>query len=671
MGSIANLLGILPDALGLSQQQDPLALNQIGGAPSTAGAAPSVAGVLGLGQGTPDDAGKLQDAIGLVDTWDHNQRMTKAERKALAEQLAGSLSKDPIDPKSYEMKTAESMGLPSLDEQYKKIAAAQQALEARNKIPLDTLIKQQVGTMDQMYAQKWKERYGSGKTGTAMAFLEDLMGGLGGDNKSAAEKLRAEVQSQYGVAAKGASDAITAQRNGDLSESSLLRQQGDLLDQQRKIADANVKNHLALTKQGIDRLRILANTVQADDTLDEKTRAAKISEGVDIFKTLFRGDPSIQSFNPLVEAIMATGTPEHPISQAAAQFEALDILQGLKAKGTAAAGPKIIGNTSTQTLNEKTGELTTNSRRIYGMPGATQGAEAPDTFARQRAEALGILAPTQPVKPMLGIGQPPVNTTVPAKPIPGAATSTPQSAMEKIADEIFANPDNERLVPTDRLSRMSVERIFRDKYGLPLPKPAGDADRKLEQTSRNGITKIDRALEILQDKDLWKRIGPVMGRVGVAEAASGATLPDMSPADTEKMKAFQDSLNYIYFIEGQNLLKGRPSTKLMEVLKNSSPRVTETLPMLVGDLKQVKAAALDNLKGVENTRFGGSTTRPAWPENPSADFGYIKPESISVNPRVNASISEGESSEVTNPKTGKRAIIRKYKGTVQRISNWY
>src|SRR5215831_5746737 len=86
--------------------------------------------------------------------------------------------------------------------------------------------------------------------------------------------------------------------------------------------------------------------------------------------------------------------------------------------------------------------------------------------------------------------------------------------------QIKENPDSISLMP-DKL-RSTVGVAFNKQYGLPLPKPLEGQGKAQETAARIAQDNIAYVRNVLNNPEIAKQIGPILGRLGEAEQATGA-----------------------------------------------------------------------------------------------------------------------------------------------------
>lgn len=173
--------------------------------------------------------------------------------------------------------------------------------------------------------------------------------------------------------------------------------------------------------------------------------------------------------------------------------------------------------------------------------------------------------------------------------------------------QIYDNPDSANMVP-EKL-RGQVGQLFTQTYNLPMPKPLTGEALTSENAARKTLDNAAFVRNAIQDPEIQKRIGPVLGRLGEIEQDVGATA-GLSPATAQKAQELRTRLRYMLFQEGKAIIGGRIPTGLMSELQKASPSDKMNIDMLKGALSGAEGAAKDTLDSNEQQRFGAGHMRP-------------------------------------------------------------
>lgn len=175
-------------------------------------------------------------------------------------------------------------------------------------------------------------------------------------------------------------------------------------------------------------------------------------------------------------------------------------------------------------------------------------------------------------------------------------------AVKGWAASLAQNPDAAASVPP--ALRNAVQQQFQQNTGLPFPKPLTGQAVDQERSARSVMDTLRQINEDAQDPEIQSRIGPILGRLGNAEQATGAAV-GLSPSAEAKAQRLRTNMRYMVFGEGKALMGGRLPQNLMSALESSSPSVKMDGPTLNGAMSGVQDAAMRALDTADQQRFGG------------------------------------------------------------------
>jgi len=162
-----------------------------------------------------------------------------------------------------------------------------------------------------------------------------------------------------------------------------------------------------------------------------------------------------------------------------------------------------------------------------------------------------------------------------------------------------------------------VALAWQQATGLPIPVKLSAELQKTDELGQVALQHVTNIRSILQDPAIQQRIGPILGRLGQAEMGVGATT-GLTPEQAQKAQDLRGSMTYLFMREGKALFGGRPPQQLMSMLEKTSPRVSETAPLIQGSLDAVERSARSGILTAEKQRFGGQTRPGFTPGFPNA-----------------------------------------------------
>ncbi len=164
------------------------------------------------------------------------------------------------------------------------------------------------------------------------------------------------------------------------------------------------------------------------------------------------------------------------------------------------------------------------------------------------------------------------------------------------------NPDSIKEMPPEL--RSNVGKGFTKATGLPLPTAASEQSKQTETAARNALDGAKFIQDALQNPEIRKNIGPILGRLGEAEQAIG-TAARLSPEAEKLAQELRTRMRYFVFQEGKALLSGRLPQQLMKELEKSSANPRMDANMLQGALNGAVGNAQSVMDNVDRQRFGG------------------------------------------------------------------
>jgi hypothetical protein len=166
------------------------------------------------------------------------------------------------------------------------------------------------------------------------------------------------------------------------------------------------------------------------------------------------------------------------------------------------------------------------------------------------------------------------------------------------------NPDLIKELPPEL--RSSVGQGFLRTTGLPLPTTL-DATTKTQETSaRNALDSVQYMRTAMQNPEVAKQLGKIMGRLGNVEQKVG-TAVGLSPEATQLAQELRSRMRMFIFQEGKTFMQGgRVSPSLIEALESSVPNPKMDPDILTGALNAAEGNAQTVLDNVDRERFGGN-----------------------------------------------------------------
>jgi hypothetical protein len=164
------------------------------------------------------------------------------------------------------------------------------------------------------------------------------------------------------------------------------------------------------------------------------------------------------------------------------------------------------------------------------------------------------------------------------------------------------NPDSIKEMPAEL--RSTVGQGFSQATGLPLPTPLSANGQTSETAARNALDGIAAIRDALQNPEVQKRLGPILGRLGEVEQDAGSTV-GMSPAGAKAAQELRTRMRYFVMQEGKAILGGRLPQNLMNEMSKSSANVAMDAPTLAGAMQGAEDNAKSILDNNDKQRFGG------------------------------------------------------------------
>jgi hypothetical protein len=170
------------------------------------------------------------------------------------------------------------------------------------------------------------------------------------------------------------------------------------------------------------------------------------------------------------------------------------------------------------------------------------------------------------------------------------------------AQQLQDNPDSIKEMPPEL--RSSVGQMFKNKTGLPLPTALSNTGQTQETAARNALDGVSFIRQALQNPEIRKQVGPILGRLGDAEQAYGSAV-GLSPEAAKLAQELRTRMRYFVFQEGKAVLGGRLPQQLMGEMEKSSANVHMDPSMLEGALSGAEGNANSILDNNDRQRFGG------------------------------------------------------------------
>jgi hypothetical protein len=186
------------------------------------------------------------------------------------------------------------------------------------------------------------------------------------------------------------------------------------------------------------------------------------------------------------------------------------------------------------------------------------------------------------------------------------------NTVESLVQQVYAHPDSAKDVPADM--RAAVIGRFRQQFGIPFPTPLEGASLQQEGAAKSTQADIDWIRNALQNPNIAKNVGPLMGNIGNIEQALG-TATGLTGADAQQAQEFRTRMRMMLANEA-GAMRARINPKVMDDLASSSGRVNMDADMLKGALDGVEGYTKNKLDTFERQRFGGQM-RPPSARNPA------------------------------------------------------
>ena len=190
--------------------------------------------------------------------------------------------------------------------------------------------------------------------------------------------------------------------------------------------------------------------------------------------------------------------------------------------------------------------------------------------------------------------------------------------------QLQQNPDSIAEMPAEL--RSVVGKGFTAATGLPLPTKVGEAAKTQETAARNALDGAQFIEKALQNPEIRANLGPIMGRLGLAEQTLGSA-PQLSPEASALAQELRTRMRYFVFQEGKAILGGRLPQQLMKELESSSANPRMDTAMLEGAIRGAVDNAQSVMENVDKQRFGGKAR--------SATVRGAVPTAVSV-PEINS-----------------------------------
>jgi hypothetical protein len=174
--------------------------------------------------------------------------------------------------------------------------------------------------------------------------------------------------------------------------------------------------------------------------------------------------------------------------------------------------------------------------------------------------------------------------------------------VDKMDPSQGGDPDDWWNVPNEIRTQVKVRAVQR---GVPTPTRKLPTEMKNKEESADMALSAIDALSVLAEArpDL---IGPVMGRLGLAEQAFGSSFRD--PNDVQTAQEMRTRMIYLLGLESKALYGGRAAHQLQEKLEKGSAGPQQDLSLMRGSITAMRWHA-NNVRGEGAAyRFGGMQT---------------------------------------------------------------
>lgn len=181
---------------------------------------------------------------------------------------------------------------------------------------------------------------------------------------------------------------------------------------------------------------------------------------------------------------------------------------------------------------------------------------------------------------------------------------------ESAVEQIYANPDSVREVLSKIPAGMypRVQALMQSKHGMPLPVPLEGTAKQQESAGNRTLADITWIRGALQNPNIAKNIGPILGRLQNVEQATGEAT-GLTGADAAMAQEFRTRMRNMLADEAGALYR-RVNPKVLDDLAKSSGNITMGSDMLSGALNGVEETVKNNLNSYEQQRWGAGKMRP-------------------------------------------------------------
>lgn len=126
---------------------------------------------------------------------------------------------------------------------------------------------------------------------------------------------------------------------------------------------------------------------------------------------------------------------------------------------------------------------------------------------------------------------------------------------------------------------------------------------------------VETLRDMLKDPFIKENLGPIIGRINLADSTWGGNDVGSNPEDVQKEQAFLSFLTSNLLWETTSGVGTRPARQTIELIKRTAPRGSETIERIIGALEAEE-------KSAKNVQKGLVTGGP--PEKKPGDFSDIK-----------------------------------------------
>jgi hypothetical protein len=194
-------------------------------------------------------------------------------------------------------------------------------------------------------------------------------------------------------------------------------------------------------------------------------------------------------------------------------------------------------------------------------------------------------------------------------------------------------------IKNQQLANKVLQKWTKDGYDIPQPLTSQEKDRLDAANISQGHSAY--LLKMVDDPDVQKNIGTILGKVGELEQWTGGNIRGLPDSVQEKGQEIRNRFVQLMLQEAKTAVGGRPSYQITNLIKKVSARPGEAISLIKGALKGVSGSAQIIRNEIYGAKAGGYH-----PDNSKA--GKIATEEDSTIP--------SGTELVRNPKTGKLEV---------------